>query len=751
VTGSQQLNVSTDASARADEDAVPQPYPDELDTAVGHAVHQREEESRPSPRRRRDTLAPRSEPLVLVASGVDDTLKVVRGSLAPEGFAIAEAGDGPTALAMLQRLRPDAVLLDTPPATAGGFETCARMLARLQGVGTPLILMVAAESPDAMRRAHEVGATGFVTKPLHAAALAHSLRCTLRQAARHEHRRRSEERLRQLADHLDQVFVVMSDDGREIIYVSRAYEALTGRTCRSLYEQPSSYAAGVHPEDRDHVAAEWQRECRVDSALEYRVIDARGAEHWVRERRHSIAQPHGRGRWRASVIEDITVRKHGETRIRYLADYDGLTALPNRSLFKRTLERAIVCADRDHLLVATLFLDLDHFKRINDTLGHSAGDELLHEVAVRLRRCVRASDSVTLGTPAVDATSVARLGGDEFTVILDALTDCTSVAAVAQRILDAIAEPFELGGQDVVVTASIGASVYPLDGLDVDTLLKHADVAMYAVKDAGRNGYRAYRGTMGAGALERFTGESRLRKALDRHELVLHYQPEFDTATGTIRCLEALVRWQDGDRLVPPLEFIPLAEETGLIVPLGDWVLRAACAQSAAWDAAGRPAARLAVNLSARQLRAPGFAERVAQILYQTGMPAERLELELTESMLMQDAGPSMAALRALRDLRIRIVLDDFGTGYSSLSYLTRLPITDVKIDRSFVREVPGSPHACAIVRAIIAMAQSLGLGVIAEGVEQAAQLRFLQAEGCFAMQGYLLGRPCLAPYAQLG
>ena len=427
------------------------------------------------------------------------------------------------------------------------------------------------------------------------------------------------------------------------------------------------------------------------------------------------------------VVRDITERTYAEEQIKHLAYHDALTGLPNRLLFKDRLTVAISHAQRAH----TLFLDLDRFKVINDSLGHNIGDQLLQAVAGRVQSCVRESDTV------------ARLGGDEFTILLPHLPHAEDAALVAQKIIDAVRYPFQIEGREFFMTTSIGISLYPDDGFDAETLIKNADTAMYQAKEQGRDNYQLFNAFINAKALQRIALEHGLRKALVNQELAVHYQPIFDFRTGRISGMEALLRWNHPTLgMIPPTVFIPLAEAIGVMIPVGTWAMRVACAQAKAWHDAGYRSLSLAVNLSVCQLQQPDLLERVEEILDETGLPARLLELEITESSAMQSPETSVRTLYELKKLGIRISLDDFGTGHSSLSYLKRFPIDTLKIDQSFVRDITHDPDTAAIVTAIIAMAHSLRLKVIAEGVEFTEQSAFLKKYSCDQMQGYLVKAP---------
>jgi diguanylate cyclase (GGDEF)-like protein/PAS domain S-box-containing protein len=431
------------------------------------------------------------------------------------------------------------------------------------------------------------------------------------------------------------------------------------------------------------------------------------------------------------IGKDITAQRANEARIHYLARNDELTGLANRSAFQEQLAHAIRQSHRHGRAIAVLFIDLDRFKNINDTLGHEAGDTLLKEVARRLTSCLRESDTL------------ARWGGDEFVATLEEFDSANDVALIARRVLEMLAVPYMVDGRELVITASVGISAYPEDGLDAQTLLKAADIAMYRAKEAGKNNFQYYSPQMNVHSFERLTMEANLRRALERGEFLLHYQPKVDLRTGALAGAEALIRWQHPDMgLVSPMQFIPLAEETGLIVPIGSWVLRTACAQARAWQAQGLQKMRMAVNISSRQFSQAGLLDEVIGVLDQTGLDADLLELEITESMLMDDPDQTAALLNELKAIGIHLAIDDFGTGYSSLTYLKRFPVSTLKIDRSFVKDVPYDADDVAITLAIVGLAHNLRIRVTAEGVETEAQRAFLRRHGCDEIQGYLVGRP---------
>ncbi len=467
------------------------------------------------------------------------------------------------------------------------------------------------------------------------------------------------------------------------------------------------------------------------SALVFEVFCADGRQRWMESHAALFDSPtHGKNLI-LSVTLDITERKQAEQRLSFLAQHDALTGLPNRLLFTDRLQQTMIEAERHQRLAGVAFLDLDSFKNINDSLGHEIGDTALVAVAERLREALRPGDTV------------ARLGGDEFAIILSDIAKMEDTPMIAQRILEIFTEPFQIDGREMFISTSLGVTLFPMDGKDAETLLRNADTAMYRAKVHGRSTCQFYTAAMTQRANDDMALEGALRHAVARKELLLHYQPIVDLNTGHILGVEALMRWQHPQLgLIPPNRFIPLAEESGLIVPLGNWALREACAQTRTWRKAGFKDLYVAVNLSSRQFREPDLAQSIAQVLTETGVEGIHLVLELTESMLLSNIENTTHMMQELDAKGVRFAVDDFGTGYSSLSYLKRFPIDVLKIDQSFVRDISTDPDDAAIVRAIITMAHSLDMRVVAEGVETPEQLHFLRANHCDAMQGYYFSTP---------
>jgi diguanylate cyclase (GGDEF)-like protein/PAS domain S-box-containing protein len=542
--------------------------------------------------------------------------------------------------------------------------------------------------------------------------------------------RRSENQLRAIIDAepecvkiitVDGILVQMNAAGLTMIEASRP-EQVIGKSIFGL----------LMPEYREPFRAFVENVLRGNKGImEFEITGFKGTHRWLESHAVPLAGEEGALPLILSITRDITERKQTERRLKQLAHFDSLTDLPNRVQFIERLEQAMADADRNERLVGVVFLDLDRFKYINDSLGHEKGDILLREVAIRLSGVVRRGDTV------------ARLSGDEFALVLADMGHVDDAIHVAQKILDVFHQSFRVAGHDLFVTASLGITLYPFDDRGAHELLRNADVAMYRAKESGKNNYQFYVAEMTATVSERLTLENDLRSALERGEFSLNYQPIADCRSGKIIGMEALLRWKHPERgMISPALFIPLAEETGYIISIGEWVLRTACEQCRRWQKTGFPSLYLAVNLSSRQFHQKDLPASIYQILQDTGLNPASLGLELTEGLVMQQAEASVNTLRELKAMDIRISIDDFGTGYSSLSYLKRFPIDILKIDQSFVRDIPKDEDDAAIASTIITMAHSLGLRVVAEGVETVEQLKFMREHGCDALQGYYLSKP---------
>src|SRR5918992_3220638 len=633
-------------------------------------------------------------------------------------------------------------MLDVNMPGMDGFTVCTELRRMPVGNGIPVLMVTGLDDEASINRAYEVGATDFITKPINWPVLGHRVRYILRASQAFDDLRRteqalrkSEEQFRQLAENIPQVFWITNAKQDRGIYISPAYEKIWGRTLESPVAHSDSWMESIHPDDYTRVFAALKNAPLGEYLEEYRIVRPDGTVRWVQDRAFPVANEQGQVYRITGIVEDITDRKEAEQRLLHLAHYDSLTDLPNRTLFRDRLTQAIARANRNKQIVALIFIDLDRFKGINDTLGHGAGDHLLTGVATRLKNNLRQADTL------------ARLGGDEFTLIVEDLyheTECENIViTIAQKILESFSSPFRVEGRELFMTPSIGITLYPFDADDVDSLLKCADVAMYHAKALGRNNYQFYTAEMNAMAPEILKVEHNLRRALEREEFRLHYQPKVDLSTGEICGVEALLRWQRPDHgLVSPAEFIPLLEEAGLILPVGEWVLRAALTQIRTWQMGGVTPVPVAINFSARQFQQKDLETMIGRALDEFKIDPMLLELEITESSLMKNEKQAITTLLNLKSLGIHLSIDDFGTGYSSLSYLKRFPVDTLKIDRSFIKDITTDTDDALITCTIITMAHNLKLKAVAEGVESERQVVFLRSLNCDYGQGYYFSRP---------
>lgn len=599
----------------------------------------------------------------------------------------------------------------------------------------PFIILSGTIGEETAVEAMRAGAHDYIMKGS-AARLLPAIERELREAKGRATQRKAEQalrdnerRFRALIEHSSDMIKVIDGNGM-IVYESPSVQRLLGHTAGDLIGTPVKQH--VHPEDvekfLDALAAPDEGGTR---SVEFRFLERGGGWRPLEATvNHLLGNPDVAGI--VLNCRDISARKRDEVTIRHLAYFDALTGLPNRMLFNDRLAQALAHSRRrGERGLALLFFDLDRFKTINDTLGHGAGDELLRLTAERLTCCVR------------DEDTVARLGGDEFLFLLPGVEDVKDAARVAQKILDLFVVPFKVIGHELHVTTSIGISLFPLDGNDAETLVRNADTALYRAKEEGRNRYQLYAPAMNAIALRRLVMENNLRRAVERNELALHYQPLVSLKTGETLSVEALIRWNQTEvGPIPPSEFIPMAEETGSIVPLTRWVLQTACTQMKKWQDEGVAPRTVSVNVSARRFNDSNLPSMISDVLRSTGLDGTSLTIELTESVMMENVEATISTLQQLKDLGIKISIDDFGTGYSSLSYLKRLPIDTLKIDRSFVRDIPSDSDDMAIAMLIISMAHNLDLSVVAEGVETEEQATFLRSRNCDIMQGYVVSKP---------
>jgi PAS domain S-box-containing protein len=692
-----------------------------------------------------------AQPEVLLVDDDDVNLLLIALALRDRGFKIIEAESGESALALLAELTPDIIVLDAMMPGLDGFDTC-RAVRRLPGYeNVPVLMLTGLDDDASITRAYQAGATDFFVKTTQWSLLAGRLQYLLRASRTRIELERSKSKLARAQD--------LARMGSFDWWRSSGGLLMSAEALRVLGYGPQEVATlrmllRMVPADERRVFMR-----QMHDALRHSKLLATDVTIQLLDGRQRIihieAEPefndHGHGAGYSGILQDVTDRRQAEDKIRQLANFDALTGLPNRRQLIWRAEKALEQARRMQHQMALLLIDLDRFKIINDTLGHSAGDELLMEVGRRLRACVRHSDQLMEGAlEAVGARShraleaVGRLGGDEFVALLPEVTADRDAERVAWRILEVLREPIFVSGQECFVTASVGVAIFPRDGNSVVDLLRNSDVAMYSAKAQGKNASAIYSPQLAGRGRDKLELETALHKAIERDELVLHYQPKVDVRSARMVGAEALMRWRRGETLVPPADFIPLAEDTGLIVPLSEWALREAARQARQWQVAFGFTDSIAVNLPSRLFERSDLVEHIHQCVTQFGVPHRVIQLEITESNLMKELQNVIPSLHRLNEIGVEISIDDFGTGYSSLAYLTTLPISELKIDRSFVRELGITPQSSAVVTAIIALARSLGLRVVAEGVESLRQMEVLHRLGCTVMQGFLFSRGVL-------
>jgi diguanylate cyclase (GGDEF)-like protein len=671
--------------------------------------------------------------VVLVADDDPVMRLLMLEMLAQVGLDAIEAEDGIQAVARFQAMAPDLILMDVDMPNMDGFSAC-RAIRRIEtGAAVPIIMVTGGDDIEAVTNAYEVGATDFVSKPINWPILGHRVLYVLRASDAIVRLRIADAQNRAVLAAIPDTFFRLNRDGFYLDYEQ-------GHDSGAAF--PTEHCVGKHitevlPKDiADRLLEQMVGvlESQQVRSVDYELVRFGNVQHFeARLVTTGASEVLG-------LVRDISERKRTEEQIRRLAYCDSLTGIPNRQAFLETLERELHRSKSGNKKFAVLFMDLDAFKRINDTLGHNVGDHLLKIVSERLRETIRPSDLVSRGD---QSHNLARLGGDEFTILIPDLERVENALTVAQRVKDAMRRPFLIEGHEIFVTASIGISLFPEDGDDCNSLLKYADTAMYHAKNCGKNNAKLYSSSLTMQIMSHVKLEVGLRKALKNEELYLLYQPQIDVRSTEIVGVEALVRWRHPERgIISPTEFIPLAEETGLIVPIGEWVLRTACNQARAWQKGTQRAVRMAVNLSAKQFKDENLTQIVISALHDTGLDPRLLELELTEGTLMDDAKATMATLEQLRGIGVYLSIDDFGTGYSSMNYLKRFDVRALKIDKSFICGLPQDSENAAITRAIIAMAHGLKMVVVAEGVETDEQLVLLEEYGCDMVQGFYLGHP---------
>ncbi|MFQ5509744.1 MAG: putative bifunctional diguanylate cyclase/phosphodiesterase [Leptospirillia bacterium] len=684
---------------------------------------------------------PTQKPLVLVVDDDPQARVLAEESLGRAGFRVSLAANTGEAIEQFSAETPNAVLLDVVMPGDDGIAACRRLRELENGSDVPVVMLTSLDDVSSIEAAYNAGATDFVSKPIQWTSLKHRLHYMLRQFAISEALHRSQSRLadaQRIARIGDWGWDLMSNAmnwSDEVYPILGIQPEGFGATCESFLNR-------VHTEDRDHLkqSLSHARETGEPLHQDFRIFTSAGDFRFVHMEAEVLLRPDGVPYRMVGTVQDVTEMRQAQERIRYLDRHDPITGLPNRKRFKSHLTRLMRRKNTSNEKAAVLFVGLDRFKRINDTLGHDTGDTLLREAASRLQR--QLSHIAPNEDHGMRAT-LAHFGGDEFTILLSRIPDSETAEHACRAVLDALSEPFHLGNQDIYITISAGVALYPDHATTPGELIKNADAALRSAKANGKNTCQFYNTDMNIDTSRQLLLESHLQKAVERNELALVYQPKVDTRTSTVMGIEALVRWYHPKLgMVSPFEFIPLAEETGLIVQIGEWVIRQACTQSKAWQDAGLPPVQVSVNLSPRQFWESSLAQRIGEILVETGVDPRHLEVEITEGTFMQNPEATVHTLTALKEMNIDISVDDFGTGYSSLAYLQKFPLDTLKVDRSFVKDVTTNPDSATITRTIITMAHSLGLKVIAEGVETIEQLDFITAEGCHLIQGYLFSPP---------
>lgn len=675
---------------------------------------------------------PEEKPTILVADDDEMQRFLIDEALETEGFAVHSVGDGKAAVELCENLRPDVILLDVIMPHMDGYEACSAIRKQPYGEQIPIVMVTGKEDIESVAKAYEAGATDFIAKPLNWTLLRHRIRyvyragATLNQLVASETRLAEAQRIANLGSwewtfgeqHLDcstevqRIFALSRDDG--LIPFTELSER-------------------IHPEDRGSFESELARLKIAETTLatEFRVVLDDRSERVVEV--HATASKSGHHEPLAikGTFQDVTERRQTEAKLHHLAHHDSVTGLPNRPLLHDRLDQALARAKREGIDAAVICIDIDHFKDINDTYGHAFGDILLQQVAARLQNHVRGVDTV------------ARLGGDAFAIAQIGLSQPIGAERLTNRLLEALRQPFKINEQELFIGVSIGVAIGPHDADDPEQLLINADIALHGAKSDNRGFCHFFEGGMDVAFRARKQIEQDLRTGLEENWFELHYQPQIAVDSEAMVGVEALIRLRHPERgLVRPDHFIPIAEETGLIVPIGDWVLHQACQQAVSWQAMGLPALRVAVNLSPVQFREIDLAETIMNVLDETTLDPHLLEVEITENVLIRETMNVIDALDKLQAIGVQIAMDDFGTGYSSLSYLLRFPFDRIKIDRSFVKDMTENPSAAAIVGAVVALGRRLNMSTTAEGVETQDQLLCLKKEACHEVQGYYFGKP---------
>ena len=663
------------------------------------------------------------QPLVLI---VDDS-KLMRYQigtfLTQEGYKIIEAENGEEAINLFEALKPDIVLLDYIMPIMDGPETCQKMKKIEHWNDASVFMITSISDEESVNKAYYAGATDYITKPINFAVLRQRLTKSIEAQENLKELHHSNAFAQSIINYAIEGIITIDSD-RIIRYFNPTIGKLFGFSETELLDNDISiiipnfnFKTSVEP---GKVVNETNEIQGVDRSGNILPLEMSVSSFCVEEKYYYTL-----------IVRDITERKRYEEKIKFQAFYDALTGLPNRVLLRERVTHEINRAKRSNNKFALMYLDLDRFKVINDTLGHDRGDKLLKEMAERLKDAVR------------DEDLVVRMGGDEFVIILTDLHNAEYVGRIAEKILETVKKPIDIDGNFITLTISIGLTIFPDDATEYEVLLTNADIAMYRAKEKGKNNFQTFTPELNAKAIERLELENSLRRAIEYNEFVLHYQPKVNTKTGKIIGMEALIRWKHPKLgLLAPMDFIPMAEETGLIIPIGEWVLKTACESNKALQNAGLPPLSIAVNLSLRQFELQNLVERVSEILKESGLNPENLELEITESIAMRNVEYTVEVIKELQKIGVQFSIDDFGTGYSSLSQINNLAVNKLKIDKSFVSQIDGIKENSIIASTVLALGKNLRMQVIAEGVENIQQVNFLKDNDCDEMQGFYIAKP---------
>lgn len=671
---------------------------------------------------------------------VDDDPSVrlmMSSTLESLGLSVIEAEDGAHALTLLEIKIPDLLLLDVMMPGMDGFEVCARMKENPFLSAIPIVLVTGNNDTNSIQRAYELGITDFVTKPIPWALIGYRISFLLRATKSFSDLKENQKRLSN-AQRLAGMGAWKWELHTDKMWFSEEVMQIFKYDPQSFDSSFQAFISSVHPVDRERVLYATNRaiETNTSYSIDHELMLCDGSICFVHTEASVISDRNGTPIRLEGAIQDITRRKEAENQISRLAFFDGLTGLPNRTLFHDHLNKIHLRSQTDKTRFAIFFIDIDEFKVINDTLGHCLGDVLLQQLALRLKESVRSDDFASSGL-------VARLGGDEFVVIIDHIGDSGDMAIIAQRIINNIRIPVTLEETEISVTGSIGISMFPEDGQDTETLIKHADIAMYSAKNKGKNSFQYFNRSIHEAATYQLLLEKELKMAIINNEFTMHYQPQVDLRTKKIIALESLIRWSNpAVGMVSPAVFIPLAEKSNLICEIDRWVVTEVCSQLRQWIDAGVTGFNVSINISGRSILQKDIAAFVRQELETHAIAPDLIQIEITEGVLVTDAAASELTLKELKNIGVSLAIDDFGTGYSSLQYLHRLPVDTLKIDKSFIAQISGTNGKNPIITAIITLAQSLGLNTIAEGIELENQKEYLSAHGCSVGQGYLFSFP---------